>query len=995
MMKWMGFLLVVLVMVSLPQFLQAQPDTLWTMTYGGIQDDYGRSVVQTTDGCFVIAGRTRSYGAGYTDVYLMKINANGDTLWTKTYGGISYDGAASVAETYDGGFIVAGWTESYGAGRYDVYLLRTDSNGDSLWTRFYGGTDWDCGTSVVQTTDGGFIATGYTDSGPGGRDVWVLRTDANGDTLWTRTYGGPYRDYGWSIIQLPDGGFIIAGDREWPGHCDVYLIRTDAYGDSLWTKTFGGNFDDAAHSIKQVSDGGFIIAGRYSYRTYNSDVCLIRIDCDGDILWQRTYGGEDWDYANSVIQIHDGGYVVVGATFSFASGDAADVYVVRTDSQGDSLWTTTFGEEPPDGAYDVVETQDGGYLVIGNTGSYGSGGRDVYVIRFEGLPSLSLASAQTWVPKKGTLDFRVSYDNLTQDPYVVDVVFEVYKPDETEPTKTFASTMTLDPGFIVKHYALTIPAQAPIGPDYLLKAMMYYPSGSENVISRGDFRFEVTPAMAGVPLEKDRVVGDQTERSEGEPDTLWTGVYGGCSFDEGWSVAQASDGGYLMAGWTQSYGAGEKDFYLVKTDPSGDTLLTETYGGTGEDWGWSVAQISSGGYIVAGLTDSYGAGLFDVYLIKTDSAGSPIWAKTYGGTEDDYARTVIETNDGGYILVGFTKTFSAGDRNLYLIRTNADGDTLWTRSYGGSGDDWGFSVVETPDEGFVAVGWTQSYGAGDNDAWLVRVDADGGELWSETYGGANSEKGLSVVATLDGGYLVGGYTESYGAGGRDVYLVKVDSEGQPVWNRTYGLQYDDVCRSLARTSDGGYIVAGYTESYGAGGADVYLIKINAAGDAQWNQTWGGSGDDRGRSVVETDDGGFLIGGYTESYGACESDFYLVRLAGMVLTPVLVQAQSWVPRGGTLDFRSSYYNLQSEPQTVEMVFEAYLPGGPDPARTFSDILTFDPGWTIKYYALMVPGKAPIKTGYLWKAKAIDPPGSGEVVSWDRFEFEVSPAMEDIP
>ncbi|RKX68987.1 hypothetical protein DRP53_09495 [candidate division WOR-3 bacterium] len=261
----------------------AQPDTLWTRTYGGTRDDWGYSVQQTTDNGYIIVGETGSYGAGSTDVYLIKTDADGDTLWTRTFGGTGRDYGYSVRQTTDGGYIIAGWTFSYGAGGGDVYLIKTDANGDTLWTRTFGGQDCDCGWSVQQTTDNGYIIVGTTFGYGGGRaDVYLIRTDADGDTLWTRTFGGVDDDYGYSVQQTSDNGYIITGyTKSYGVGGDLYLIRTDADGDTLWTKTFGGPAGDCGWSVQQTTDNGYIITGvTTSYGAGENDVYLIKTEPD-------------------------------------------------------------------------------------------------------------------------------------------------------------------------------------------------------------------------------------------------------------------------------------------------------------------------------------------------------------------------------------------------------------------------------------------------------------------------------------------------------------------------------------------------------------------------------------------------------------------------------------------------------------------------------------------------------------------------------------------
>ncbi len=305
------------------------PDTLWTKTYGGTDDDVGYSVQECDEGGFIIAGGTVSFGAVGSDVWLIRTNSDGDTLWTKTYGGTSYDWGYSVQECAptksgqaSGGFIIAGVTMSFGAGYEDIYLVRTDSEGDTLWTKTYGGTDWDGSYSVQECASGGFIIVGTTKSfGAGSRDVYLIRTDADGDTLWTKTYGGTSYDCGYSVQECASGGFIIAGRTNsfYVGSYDVYLVRTNAEGDTSWTRTYGGPGGEG-RSVQECAEGGFIILSIHP-------VYLIRTNADGDTLWTKTYGGGSQDYGNSVQECASGGFIITGSS-------AGDVYLIRISETG-------------------------------------------------------------------------------------------------------------------------------------------------------------------------------------------------------------------------------------------------------------------------------------------------------------------------------------------------------------------------------------------------------------------------------------------------------------------------------------------------------------------------------------------------------------------------------------------------------------------------------------------------------------------------------------
>jgi len=256
--------------------------TSFAKTYGGTGWDVASSVQQTSDGGYIVAGYTGSFGAGGGDIFLIKTDANGNIQWAKTYGGIGYDYALSVQQTSDGGYIVAGGTYSFGASwSYYFFLIKTDANGNIIWAKTYGGAGDDVASSVQQTSDGGYIVAGFTESfGAGG--AFLVKTDANGNIIWAKTYGGT--SYASSVQQTSDGGYIVAG---WTSSLedldDIILIKTDANGNIIWAKTYRGIGNDWAYSVQQTSDGGYIVAGRKGSFEEVGDIFLIKTDADGNI----------------------------------------------------------------------------------------------------------------------------------------------------------------------------------------------------------------------------------------------------------------------------------------------------------------------------------------------------------------------------------------------------------------------------------------------------------------------------------------------------------------------------------------------------------------------------------------------------------------------------------------------------------------------------------------------------------------------------------------
>lgn len=474
-----------------------------------------------------------------------------------------------------------------------------------------------------------------------------------------------------------------------------------------------------------------------------------------------------------------------------------------------------------------------------------------------------------------------------------------------------------------------------------------------------------------------------------QPPTLWTQTYGGTGSEQSFSVQQTQDGGYIITGYSMinwNY-----DVYLIKTDALGDTIWTRTFGGSGVEQGESVQQTDDGGYIIAGYTSSYGAGSMDVYLVKTDASGAEEWSQTFGGSSIDWAYSVKQIQDGGYIITGSTQSYGAGSHDVWLIKTDASGNQEWTQTFGGGAYDHGDSVQQTSDGGYIITGVTLSYGAGSYDFWLIKTDASGTEEWNSTFGGTEDDQGNSVDQTGDGGYIIAGHTTSYGAGDYDVYLVKTDASGTEEWSQTFGGWDMDIGQGVQQTSDGGYIIAGNTESYGAGSKDVYLVKTNASGSEEWSQAYGGWDEDQGYSVQQTADGGYITTGMTESYGAGNKDVYLIRLEGEVLPDLSVILTPYNPpiqipaSGGSFDFNIAVSNNGVNPETFDIWTMATLPNGGEfgPIINVPDF-TAQAGWTAnRDRTQAVPGGAPAGM-YTYDAYVGVYPD--EVWDEDHFNFE---------
>jgi hypothetical protein len=359
------------------------------------------------------------------------------------------------------------------------------------------------------------------------------------------------------------------------------------------------------------------------------------------------------------------------------------------------------------------------------------------------------------------------------------------------------------------------------------------------------------------------------------PPTEWNKTYGGAGNDRAYSVVQTTDGGYAIAGSTLSYGAGGADFWLVKTDAGGNEQWDKTYGGASDDVAYCIVKTVDGGYAIGGFTLSFGSGVYCFWLIKTDANGNRQWDKTYEGN-CNYGCSLVQTCDGGFALAACDAEAS----DFWLAKTDASGNLEWSRTYGEGGKiDIAYSVVQAMDGGYAVAGYIVA--AEGRDAWLVKTDASGNMQWNKTYGGGYNDGARSLIRTSDGGFALAGYTQSFSPNGP--WLVRTDSSGNVQWNKTYGggAGGPSCAYSVVQTTDGGYAMAAVEW---VGQDDFWLIRTDASGDMQWNATYRGGNHATAHSIVQTADGGFALAGYKIS-SLTGYDFWLVKAESRYFFPI--------------------------------------------------------------------------------------------------------------
>lgn len=411
------------------------------------------------------------------------------------------------------------------------------------------------------------------------------------------------------------------------------------------------------------------------------------------------------------------------------------------------------------------------------------------------------------------------------------------------------------------------------------------------------------------------------------PAIEWQKSFGGSAAEEASSIELTNDGGYIVAGYTTSNNGvvtgnhGNGDFWVVKLDASGTIQWQKTLGGTGVDGAYCIQQTADGGYVVAGNSNSTNGnvtgnhGNIDYWVVKLSAAGTIEWQKTLGGTQDEFAYSIQQTRDGGYIVAGFTNsnngdvTGNHGGSDMWIVKLSSTGSIQWQKTLGGSAGEIAYGIQQTTDLGYIVAGGTGSNNGdvtglqGAIDYWVVKLTPTGAIEWQQTLGGTSPEIAYSIQQTSDGGYIVAGVTQSYdgdvtgyhGGTGYDSWIVKLSTTGAIEWEKAMGGTDNDYIKSIKQNTDGSYIAGGYTLSNDGdvsgnhGSWDLWAVKLSSTGTTQWQKTLGGTGPDGALSIQQTTDGGYIAAGssaanngdVTENQGS--GDYWIVKLAPEALS----------------------------------------------------------------------------------------------------------------
>ena len=357
------------------------------------------------------------------------------------------------------------------------------------------------------------------------------------------------------------------------------------------------------------------------------------------------------------------------------------------------------------------------------------------------------------------------------------------------------------------------------------------------------------------------------------------GHFGKQKLDVAYSAAATNDGGYIITGLTQSMVDSNGDIVVIKVGAHGDTTWSRTFGGPFLEGGNFVMQTADGNYMVSGHTQDFGAQDCDAFLLKLDLYGNNMWIKTYGGDSDDISESVVELPGGGFVIGGMTASYGntgvSMNRHLYFIKTNSNGDTIWTKVYAGSGIEECYSIASMSGGGFLAACWTTSWGNSLGDGWLVRLDASGDTLWTRLYKNSADTRLYKILPTMDNGFILAGYTTA--AGGANMGLVvKLDANGNELWRKTFGdASAGIILHDVTQLPTGNFMFTGGSYPTTTAG-NVYILTTDAHGNKLTDQLCGGT-DSWANTIASQGNNSYLVAGSAAKYGDPDGDLYFMEL----------------------------------------------------------------------------------------------------------------------
>jgi len=721
--------------------------------------------------------------------------------WNVTFGGAGEEEGWDILAV-DDGYVITG-SNADDAGKSSVLLIKTDLNGTEIWNASFDPSDGAEGKAILETGYGDYVITGYaqiTDRSASilkaGKVVGVDEIDEYTDEA---TFGEP------ELTKTADDGYVLAVTIVKNSGSYLWLARMDSDWEEDWNET-----------VKISKTSGYWV-------TKTSDDGLVVADENGVVRLTDTSGSEIW---NSEIEgaaslgTEDGGNIV--ATIAASEGKQI-LELVKTASDGTEAWKKVFDiSEPAD-----YEVNEDGTITIDRSGLYTAslvGDENVLIIKTDtdgnetGNVTISLSKMEGYSVQK-----LADGGYLVADPGLATAGLAKIDIDGGEAWNAEFDFSAWDGSYEVLDLSdggrLLI---APEGDDAVLAEVDSEGSeiwSADFDVSDWDGGYEVLRLKDGSHL----LIAPECDKPllvKMNPDgsAVWSAELGGTNWDNGYGFYEFGDGDYVIV--TTAVSDPDQELLLMRVDTDGSGIWTKTFGeASSSEEGFDVEMASDGGYVAVGTSEVEGN--CDLLLVKTDSMGEEVWTKKFDRSLDDQGSSVQATEDGGYIIAGTTETEEDGS-NLWLLKVDSNGEQVWENNYGGTGDDEGFCARETADGGYILVGSRAAFGGLGDNLWLLKTDDDGNEVWNNRFGSAGDQVGRSVQETSDLGFIIAGYTDD---GNADALVIKTDSDGGLLWDMTLGGASDDEARAIIESGEG-YTFTGFTGSFGVGGKDVWLGRLS-------------------------------------------------------------------------------------------------------------------------------------------------------------------------
>ncbi len=810
--------------VSSPVFSES-----WVNLLCGNDETVIFSAVPTSDGNIVYTG---AIGSLYS-LFVFKTDYYGKILWQKKIGIQATFLGVKIIETSDDNYFVSGdYSVTGNNDDYDIFLAKLDKDGNLLWEKTYGGSKEDALASMLQDGDGNIVLLCYSlsfSNGSAGK-MCLIKLDPDGDMIWAKMFSMAKDNYdfvGFNLENANDGGYVITGNSYYNNKYAIFLTKVDRDGRVEWVKIYNfkdENMSDEIDSFSLVPTGdGYMLTGYI-----RNDTLLLKVDNSGNILWQKNIGACN-SYESigiSIQKTEDNNYVLLGDTEGFDSAD--DISLFKLDKSGNILWSKVYGG---DFEYFFLVYK----LALQSMTCLKDGSFLLYPIFYNGFYCVDNYTPDTLIKTdvNGNVpgcilykdvdvtfceDSELNLKSVTASASVVDINLTIQNQNfpERDASVTLDKICGNSPKWAKKYGGM----YSQIG--FLVKQVW---NGGFVTVSKHSYSDEDSDSIISL-LSPDG-------------DVIWENGYGGIKMDEltGIYPYVFGDNHYLIfTGYTSSFNASDYDGWLVMVNfLDGSIISQKRFSGVGYEIITSMCDSSYGYKMLEGITTSNTiSNSTDIWIAEVDQINDfkIDWKKSYGSSNggNEACGNILPTSDNGYVAFGFTDSVAGKNEDNLVFKLDRDGNILWQKAFGGDNEDELVGGVETDDGGFIVLGNTNSFGAGGSNIMVSKIDSSGNLIWSKIYGGSGDDVAFSIIQDGEGNFMISGYTNSFGNGGYDGLIFKIDGSGNILTERVFGTQNNDFIYDIEKCYDGRYIAIGATAGSSISGGNMLLLKINSLCD---------------------------------------------------------------------------------------------------------------------------------------------------------------------